>query len=803
MSSRRFRLGIRTRTVFALLLLVLVPFLFFGVQAGNRAETYLNDFALESRSEWLHWIRSDLEAQLRVLRADARTMADYPPVQGLQRAWEAGGVDPLDGSTEELWLDRMETLFEAYGRMHPACVQVRYLDATGRERVRINSKDGTVERVLADELQDKSQRPYFINTINLPEESVYFSPVSLNIENGEVDPELPVLRVSTPVRYKGTPGGIMVINTDANYLLSRFLGEAGSGMILAESDGTYLYHDNPALRWGQQMNTSANLYSDWPSIDVDKGNGVIKDIDGHRVLLWTTINVRSGTEFRKWVLAREWDTDEFYSTSRSVTETIMQAALLGVFTTLIIGIFFSELLVRPLKRISSAARAVEQKDYSVQLEDRGASEYGDIARAFNQMTDAVRETTEQLQNQNVILEEKVQERTRDLEEAKVAAEAAADAKANFLANMSHEIRTPMNGVLGMGQLLLTDVHSEEQRARVQMMVDSGMSLLEIINDILDFSKIEAGKLSIESTEFDLKKLVDDIVSLLLNTAKTKGIKLRSVYPAEAPTWFLGDPTRIRQILTNLVGNAIKFTSEGHVHVETKVAKTSNGQAEISVRVEDSGIGMDPAQVESIFEEFTQADVSTTRKFGGTGLGLAISSRLADMMGGRIVVESSKDEGSTFTLRLTLPIASETKAEAKPASGHDFELNVFDGLHVLVAEDNPVNQVVAAQTLGKLGCEVDIAENGLVALEMIAEMDYDLVFMDIRMPVLDGYAAAREIRNGERNRDVPIVALTANATDDEQQRCFDAGMTDFVSKPITISELHGVILKLSSAVRKES
>ncbi|WP_150051309.1 MULTISPECIES: response regulator [Methylomonas] len=456
-------------------------------------------------------------------------------------------------------------------------------------------------------------------------------------------------------------------------------------------------------------------------------------------------------------------------------------------------------LLTPIVHLANIARQIERDhDYSKRSDYAGNDEISDLSEAFNSMLSQIQANEAYLENQVLL-------RTRELQIAKQEAEQANQTKGEFLANMSHEIRTPMNAIVGLVELCLNSEISDKLRTYLERVEAASHSLMDIIDDILDFSKMEAGKMKLESIPFLLEDVLEQVFATMNQLAAQKGLKLSC--PASGTVHaVIGDPQRLRQILINLIGNAIKFTEYGEVGISVVELNRTSQHISLQFCVSDTGIGISEAQQQRLFQAFSQGDSSVTRTHGGTGLGLVISKQLVEQMGGTIRVVSQKQVGSKFIFSVKLGVAdfasvlyARQQNGSPMASKHSHQLR---GRKVLLVEDNEINRIVAVELLEKVLIQVDVAENGAIALEKLAQHRYDCILMDVQMPEIDGYMATKRLKEMDACKNVPVIAMTANAMQEDKLKCLEAGMVDYICKPILPKTLYAVLEKWLAPEREQ-
>jgi signal transduction histidine kinase/ActR/RegA family two-component response regulator len=469
-----------------------------------------------------------------------------------------------------------------------------------------------------------------------------------------------------------------------------------------------------------------------------------------------------------------------------VLRLLLTLSLTIASTSILITISVSRGIEKGIKAIIGGAALITKGELDTRVAVYSHDEIGQLAISFNKMTDTLVENLRDIKE--------LKETKGSLKREKERAETSEKSKQLFLAKMSHEIRTPMNGILGFARLLGESLKEKEQQEYIHIIIKSGEDLLVILNDILDLSRMEAGKIVFESIPFNPADVVQTTILMVKAKSAQKGIIVRYLFDERLPAIVIGDSVRLSQVLLNLVSNAIKFTSDGEIVISANFISETEENVNIEFAVKDTGIGIPADKLEKIFESFEQATNDTARKFGGTGLGLSIVKQLIDLQNGDIYVTSTPGEGSDFHFRLSFRKYKEKEGNTV-AVANQAKLPGGEGIRVLIAEDNIINQMLATKVLKKQGFDVELAENGLIALGKHAEKDFDIILMDLQMPEMDGYEATQKIRSlMDYKRSVPIIAMSAHTIKGEYEYCIEIGMNDFISKPFNPRELYETIFK---------
>ncbi|MFC1749015.1 response regulator [Pseudomonadota bacterium] len=811
------------------------------------ASQLLKDQSLQNITSDLKRENAVLETEFKTLRNEAIFLSQQPAISGIIRAQLEGGYDDQENLTSLSWKRRLEEIFEAIIEQRDAYTQIRFIGIAnnGRELVRINKIDKQLVRVKEHDLQSKGDTEYFKKTTSLPKNEIYLSSVNYNREHGKIAfPLQPVLRIGVPVYTSNKEiFGALVINVDFRLMAkSLYQSNAGTSYYLTNSTGDYIVHPDKNKQLAYELGIPVRIQDEFP-IDIETF--------GHQEKEYKNISI---PELRVGIAAHRFyfdklNPDRFFFMAVVASHEIIHTDSLGLaqklITVTIVAVFFISLLAAAvarfltfrLVRLRKVTDRIASGEEDIKISISGSDEIGDMARSFKNMLSRLSKSRSELRQLTESLEEIVQERTVELEisnedmmtakriaedsnkqlqdtleesenlrmeaeQSRIsaekfanAAEQASTAKSDFLANMSHELRTPLNGIIGMTRFTLDSPLSSEQRQQLETIDASAKALMSLLNDILDVSKIEAGKLELEEIPFDLQTLVESTIELHAINAFDKGVELISSLDPTVPVHLLGDPKRLRQVMINLLGNALKFTESGEIelHVELKDRTPKDISLHFSVR--DTGIGISSDKQSAIFERFTQADSTTTRKHGGTGLGITISKQIVELMGGSLWLESNLGEGSTFHFLVKL----QTTEAPKKSDIKQEQLDKLKGLRVLVVDDNPSQRRVLSNMLESWGIISDTVYNGSETVQHLHKAldnntPYDICLLDYRLPIKNGIEIAEEIRHYGIHKELQII-LIAHPGDWIGKKFQDVEIDACISKPIKKKDLMLSLLKV--------
>ncbi len=774
------------------------------------ASDLLKKQSLENLSNDLNRENAILKTGLHTLKEEALFLSQLPAVVGIIRAQKGDGYDDKENLSEYSWRRRLGEVFLTIVEQRASYTQIRFIGKAdnGRELVRVNRIDNKLTVVGERELQQKGGADYFQNSLELAPGEVYYSHVNYNREHGKIAfPLQPVLRIGVPVFAEdGAVFGALVINVDFRQLAaSLYQSHTHASYYLTNEQGDYIIHPDKDKQLAFELGSSVRIQDEYPIdfeiLALDAGSFESFSIPSMGVgMAAHRLHFDALNPQRYFLISAIASHEVIHTESLGLAQQLTYVAIVAVFLISMLAAVASRLLTRRLVRLREVADRVASGDEDVEITFSGRDEIGDLARSFKDMLSRLRKSRADLRDLTVSLENKVQERTQALEnsnqelqnakqiaensaarleetleqseklrleaeQARRDAEKYADeaqqanvAKSEFLANMSHELRTPLNGIIGMTHFTLESKLTTEQRQQLNTIDASAKTLLSLLNDILDVSKVEAGRLVLEESDFDLQVLVDTTTEMHAISAYEKGIELMASIENDVPTALRGDEERLRQVIVNMLGNALKFTEEGEVELQVGLEAYQEDGVALHFSVRDTGIGIPKEKHAAIFERFSQADNTITRKYGGTGLGVTISKQIVELMNGRIWVESEAGEGATFHFIVELRVQANAKLEN---SGRSEKLK---GLRILIVDDNASQRRVLEHMVMGWGLQPQVVCSGYDAVQRLRAMylrgkPFDICLLDQRLPIKNGFQIAEEICHDATLSNVALVLMT--------------------------------------------
>ena len=769
--------SLRNRLTAILLLVSLIPLIIVALLSYVQARRAIEDAFIREITLFNQAAAKDLQASLTQFKTDLFGVAQTPPIQAIIRARENGDAAPQSNESYQVWIERLNQIFVSLADSKHFYTQLRYLDENGRELAGINFDGHKAIVVPMGQLIDRHMEPYFLETMKQAVGDIYISDVTL--EEDSITGTMPILHLGIPIYdTNGRIQASLISTIQANYFLDRLDTDIGQ-VHLIEQNGSYLKHPNPAQEFGAQTGSGVNAQDEfaWALAQLaDADRFVARDDAAAQVVAIERVSFDAQDPSRYWLILKSLPEETFLADINALAGIIFALVSVIVIIVIIVAIWTARAITSPIHQLATASEQIARGEWDTPLPMSSNHEIGQLARSYQRMTEQLRHLI------------------NDLRASKETAETANRAKSLFLANMSHELRTPLNAILGFTQLIRRDTGlSQSHHDHLNIINRSGEHLLALINDVLEMSKIEAGRITINEQPFDLHRMLQDLEDLFSLRANKKELSLAFDRASHVPRFVDTDESKLRQVLINLIGNAIKFTDVGHIIVRIGYQK-DDPHGRLSFAIEDTGAGIEADELDRLFDAFVQTS-SGQQRSEGTGLGLPISQQFVSMMGGEITVTSEPSVGTVFRFDIAVQTAVATKTETGRLDQRIVGLQPDQPTYrILVVEDRLENRQLLMELLQPLGFAVRAASNGQEGLDLWRSWQPHLILMDMRMPIMDGLTATQHIKETDQGRETAVIALTASAFEEDRTLILAAGSDDFVRKPFREQELLAIIAR---------